>query len=131
MELARRLYECKAQEMYCPQYETWEVYIQDVKNLSLGTANKLVHIYETFVKEYGISEQKIAEIGGWSVVSEIMPMVKDQKSAEEWLEKARILHRKDLRKEVQEAKSGVSMITCQHLDVILIKKCKACGDTFL
>jgi len=60
-----------------------------------------ISIYETFVIQYGYTEEQIADID-YTKLKDITTLVKENPdSADEWLEKARVLRRIDLRKEIR------------------------------
>jgi len=129
LEFGKQLKTCRDDTVFSPEYETFPAFLQEMK-LTQGTASKLINIYEKFVVEYDIPQKRLAEAGGWSVVAEILPIVNNKKEAKEWVEKAVRLRRKDLRKEVKEKKTGVSMANCKHEDTYLIEICRTCSDSW-
>lgn len=129
IEFGKQLKTCRDDTIFDPEYDTFPAFLQEMK-LTQGTASKLINIYEKFVVEYGIPIEKLAQAGGWSVVAEILPVVANKAKAKEWVEKAIKMRRKDLRKEVKEEKTGVSMASCLHKDFYLLQICRVCGDSF-
>lgn len=129
LELFSRLKEIRDKELYKGRWENFEDFLQDPQmGLDKGTASKMITIHERFIIEYKISPAKIANVGGWSKIAEILPVVKNKKSAEEWIEKATSLSKSDLRKEVKEEKTGMDMSKCKHKNYYIVKICRDCGD---
>lgn len=129
LEFGKQLKTCRDDEVYDPEYDTFPAFLQEIK-LTQSKASKLINIYEKFVVEYGIPIEKLAQAGGWSVVAEILPVVTNKAKAKEWVEKAIKMRRKDLRKEVKEENTGVSMADCTHTDTYLIEVCRICSDSW-
>lgn len=127
LTLGEHLYNIKRDEMFLPQWSSWDEYVTEIK-MSLNMANKLIQIYETFILEYKFAPEDITTAGGWTVVAEILPVIENRDDAENWLNMASELTRDDLRKEVKEAKSGVEMATCAHADTYIIRICRCCGN---
>ncbi len=129
LEFAGQLKEIRDRELYKGRWDSFEDFIADpTMALDKGTASKMITIFERFILEYKISNFKIAQVGGWSKVAEILPVVKDKKSAEQWLSNATSLSKSDLRKEVKEEKTGIQMSKCKHEDYYIVKICRRCGD---
>lgn len=115
--------------LYEGRWDNFEDFLQDPQmSLDKGTASKMITIYEKFVLEYKMSPARIANAGGWSKIAEVLPAVKDKKSAEDWIDKCSSLSKSDLRKEVREEKTGIKMSDCLHKDFYLVKICRKCGD---
>jgi len=129
LDFAKGLQECRDQERYKPLHEDFSDFLEELK-LSSGKASKLINIYQKFVIEYGIPKEELAQLGGWSVIAEVLPVVKDKKTALDWVEKAKLLRRGDLRKEVKEEKTGIPMGKCTHKDTYMVEICRGCGDSW-
>lgn len=129
IDLCGRLKEIRDNGMWKGRWDSFEDFLHDPQmGLDKGTASKMITIHERFVIEYKMSPERIANAGGWSKVAEILPAVKDKKSAEEWLSNAASLSKSDLRKEVKENQTGIKMSDCEHKDFYLVKICRKCGD---
>lgn len=130
LQLGQRLGRIVIEKMYEPNYETFDEFLEEIK-LSRATASKLINVYSKFIFEFKIRPQLLAEAGGWSKVAEILPFAENKSQAEAWLQKAKHITQSDLRKEIKEAKTGISMAGCKHVDceVITFRKCRTCGDT--
>jgi hypothetical protein len=126
LTFANLLYSIKRDRLYEAEYEAWWVFLQDLR-ISESTASKLLRIYEVFIKQYQIDPEKIAQGGGYSNLYETIRFVTDKKSAEEWVEKASVLSRSDLRKELKEKETGKSMQECKHPKTFLVRVCEDCG----
>ncbi len=129
IELCGRLKDIRDKEMYKGRWENFEDFLQDpALGMDKSTASRMITIHEKLILEYEIEPKKIAEAGGWTKVSELLPVVSDKQSAEEWLEKASTLSQADLRKEVKEERGGGKGIDCKHPNTyqITIRICREC-----
>lgn len=130
IELAGQLKEIRDKGLYQGRWDSFEDFLTDpTMGMDKGTASKMITIFEKFILDYHIHESKIAQVGGWSKVAEILPAVKDKKSAEDWLEKAASLSKADLRKEINEEKNPES-IGCKHKNSykVVMCCCRDCGN---
>lgn len=129
LELAGQLKEIRDQALYRGRWESFEDFLNDPEMaMDKSTASKMITIHERFILEYKIQPQKIANVGGWSKVAELLPVVKNKESAEEWLDKATVLSQADLRKEVKGENRGDG-IDCKHKNnyQITLSVCRDCG----
>lgn len=131
LELGKRLMKIRDEELYAPNWENFGGYIEEMK-VSESAASRLITIYAKFVLEFKIAPAQVALAGGWATVSELIPLLKEgtKKEAESWLNKASTLTKSDLRKEVNEARSGIEMKDCKHAETLLFKRCLVCKDTW-
>lgn len=114
IELCSRLKDIRDNGLYESRWDNFEDFLQDPQmGLDKATASKMITIHEKFIIEYKMEPARIANVGGWSKVAEIFPVVKDKESADEWIDKAASLSKSDLRKEVKEMKNPDS-ISCKH-----------------
>ena len=130
LEFAGQLKEIRDKGLYEGRWESFEDFLADpAMGMDKGTASKMITIHERFILEYKIQPIKIANVGGWSKVAEILPAVKDKKSAEKWLEEAASLSKADLRKQVNEERHPES-IDCKHPDSykVIMCCCRQCGN---
>jgi|ETNvirnome_2_300_1030623.scaffolds.fasta_scaffold06717_5 hypothetical protein len=126
LELGHRLWEIRQKELYKPNYETFDEFTLELK-MSRATVSKLVNIYETFVKQFGVPQKLLVGAGGWSVVAEVLPLATTKPKAITWLEKAGTLTRADLRKDILVAKGGKDIDDCDHdEDYLILKICRKC-----
>lgn len=115
-------------ELYKGRWESFEDFLQDPQmGLDKASASKMITIHEKFIIEYKMSPARIANAGGWSKIAEVLPAVKNKKSAEEWVDKCSSLSKSDLRKEVKEHATGIKMSECLHSDFYTVKICRGCG----
>ena len=126
LELGARLQEIRDKALYADQWEDFASYLMEFKNLSEASASKLINIYQRFVIEYGVPRKLIGE-AGWTSLAETLPIVKNKKDAMDWVERAILLTRTDLRREIKEAKTGKLMAQCDHKKYYLLKVCEDCG----
>lgn len=114
LELCGRLKEIRDNKLYEGRWDNFEDFLIDPQmGLDKGSASKMITIHEKFIIEYKMSPEQIARVGGWSKVAEILPGVKNKKSAEVWMDKAAALSKADLRREIKEEKNPDS-IDCKH-----------------
>lgn len=122
-----RLKKIRDENLFQPQYGSFVEYLWEMR-MSEPTASRLINIYEKFIVEYQISPAKVAEAGGWSSLAETLPVVHSREDAEHWLERALVLTKEDLRKEIKEKRTGKLMELCDHSDSYTIKVCRLCGE---
>lgn len=128
IDLCARLKNIRDNEMYLGRWDSFEDFLNDPEMaMDKGTASKMITIQEKLVIEYDIDPKKIVGAGGWSKVAELLPVIEDKKSAEEWLEKAAVLSKADLRKEVKEGKTDGG-ISCKHKNSykVVMVVCRNC-----
>ena len=125
--LGEALYKIREQGLYKSQWETFDEYTMELKGFSPASISKLINIYRKFVLEYKIPIQKLSQVRGWTLLADTLPHVHDSHSANEWVEKAVVLGRRDLNREIQEQKSGKPQLKCKHAETYLIRVCKECG----
>lgn len=126
--LGESLWKIREERMWEGQWTSFGEFLMEMK-MSEPTASKLINIWAKFVMEFGINPFLVVEAGGWGNVAEILPVVKDKLSAEEWLGKAKVLTREDLRTEIRIAKGGTPPEDCSHGDSYTIKVCRTCGTS--
>lgn len=127
IEFAGQLKTIRDKALYQGRWDSFEDFLADpAMAMDKGTASKMITIHERFVLEYKVPLSKIAQVGGWSKVAEILPAVKDKKSAEKWLSEAASLSKSDLRKQIQEEKDPDS-IECKHKKITKVVMC-TCGE---
>lgn len=130
IEFAGQLKEIRDKGLYQGRWDSFEDFLNDpAMGMDKGTASKMITIFERFILEYHIHQSKIANVGGWSKVAEILPAVKDKKSAEKWLEEAASLSKADLRKQVKEQNDGEG-IDCKHKNSykVIMSCCRNCNN---
>lgn len=126
--LAERLAKIRDEQMYAPEYESFPEFLNEM-DLSEATASKLINIWNRLVLEYGIPKERLLEAGSWSSVSEILPYVKDKKTAENLLDKMTGLLPSDKRKVIRELRTGINQDDCKHGDWndVHFRECGKCG----
>lgn len=131
LELAGRLCKIEDEKMYEPNYETFADFLEEI-HITPSVASRMKTIWRKFVLEYDIKPVKIAEAGGWDKVYSIVKISGSKQQAEDWLHKINHLNRADLRKEIKELETGVTMSECKHIhtEAITFHKCLDCGDTW-
>jgi len=124
--LGEHLKAIRDDKKYLPSWETFADYLQEMK-MSEATASKLISIYEKFILQFGYTPLQIVHAGGWSTVSEILPMIKTAEDAKQWLFDAEHLTRSDLRIKITEARTGKPQEACKHADSYALNVCRTCG----
>ena len=125
--LGKMLHEIKEKRMYEAGWESWDEYEMEFK-LAPSTLSKLMKVYQRFVVEFEIPPREIADVGGWTLVSDILPVVKSKQDAVKWLKVAENSTRSDLKKTLKEAKTGVDMNNCSHKNTYTVEICRDCGE---
>lgn len=125
--LGEHLLSIRNKHLYQPHFSSWTEFLWEMK-LSENVAKKLIQIYSVFIIQFGFKPEKIAEAGGWSVLQDILPMIKSKEDASKWLELAGAQTRSDLRKEIKESKTGIIMSSCKHKDTYVVEVCRDCGE---
>lgn len=124
--LGEQLSKIKNEGLWETAWTSWSEYVKELK-MSENHVNKLIQIFEKLVLGLKVPKDQIANAGGWSIVSDLLPIIESKKDAEEWLEKAATLTREDLRSEMKEQKTGVLMHACKHKNIYTIVVCRDCG----
>ncbi len=128
LELCARLKDIRDKEMYLGRWDNFEDFLADPQmGMDKSTASRMITIHEKLILEYEVNPEKIIRAGGWSKVSELLPVITDKKSAEEWLSNASILSQKDLRKEIK-GRDLEGSISCKHKNEykVVMTCCKDC-----
>ncbi len=126
--LGEYLYNIRNQNLFLPQWNSFNEYCMEFKSLSQASISKLVNIYGKLIVDYEIPIEKVAALGGWSNIAEALPVINSKEDAEEWVEKAGVLSRVDLRNEITEKRTGMDMRNCEHSDWYEIRVCRTCHD---
>lgn len=123
LELAEHLTNIRNNNLWQSQWQTWEEFLVEL-DWSPATASKLISVHERYVLQYNIAPAKLVKTS-WSNLYELLPLVTSQETAEEYVHKASVLRREDLREERREALHGV----CNHEDEfeVHIWQCRCCG----
>lgn len=129
INMAEMLYNIRQEKLFEPFWSSWSEFCMEFKDLSEGTISKIISIYEFFVLKHGFTPKQLAEAGGWSKLYEVLRVAQNgsRKEVKEWIGKCATLTQKDLREEVLEAKTGVSIMKCGHEDTYIIRVCRKCG----
>jgi hypothetical protein len=125
--LGKALYEIREKNLYRPQWESFEEYCMELRGFSSASISKLINIYRVFVLEYQIPVKEVSQ-AGWTLLAETLPHVHDNQSAKLWVDRATLLTRTDLVRELKEQKSGKSQSKCKHAEVYMIRVCRDCGE---
>ena len=120
MELAKRLKKIRDQEMYLPAWESWSLYLEDIK-VKDSVASRMITAYEKWVLEGGFSAKEVAPIG-WSTLYDARHHV-----SREVLDNLILKEGKGTRDYILELNSGVSMENCRH-DYYKLEVCRRCGE---
>lgn len=128
LTLGEYLFNIRENNLFSPQWDSFNEFCMEFRSLSQASISKLANIYKRFVLDYGISTDKLVGTGGWAALAEIIPLANTPESAEEWIEKATVLSRDDLRKEITERRTGRSMQHCDHPNNYTVRICRECHD---
>ncbi len=128
--LCARLQNIKEGGLYEANYGSWELFLEEVR-INKRQAEAMIKIYQKFVIELGISEEKVALAGGWTVAETILPIATNKEEAEEALDYASHALRKDVRLYVQDKLHGGyehQKPICNHEDYYTVIICRCCGE---
>lgn len=108
-------------------YETWQSYLaQPEIGLSVSEANRLIQIYDTFVRRFGFEEEHIATVPIKNL-HYLLPIAKDMEDREEvggLLDDAASLSQRDFKERLQDYKNDDGVRTYQY---IIMQKCLETG----
>ncbi len=127
LALAERYYRIHALKLYEPFWSSFEEYCMEIKNRNYKTVMKLIDIHAQMVVKYKIPLKDIASAGGWSVIAEMLPVIKNKEDATKWLKRAREVPREHLRQDVRETRKGIPIGECAHKSTVMIRVCNDCG----
>lgn len=122
VHLGQLLYEIKENRHYEAGFDSWGTFLMEMR-MSQAVASKLMTIYKTLVLEYKVEPAKIAQAGGYSVVYELMPLMTDKKSANEWIKKAASMTRLAIKQEKAEAMGEQEPKVCEHDFCTMCREC--------
>lgn len=125
LELGARLLKIRDSEMYFPSYQNFPEFLLEMR-MSEGNASKLISVYQKFVLNFGISEEKLIAVGSWSTLYEIGKHATSREHAEELVEGAKHQTRDDTIKLLKGDDAKVA--ACRHSDTYLLRVCRGCGD---
>lgn len=124
--LAERLHRISKQKLYKPTYEHFYEYCDEIE-MREDTASRLVNIYETFVLQHKMPIEEIKEVD-YSKLYIIKKVADTKETARHWVEEAKVLTYRDLKKRVAEFTTGVDQMTCSHGNTYLVRCCRECGE---
>lgn len=130
VEFGGMLYEIQQNRYFESGWSSWEEFSLELK-ISRSTISRLIRIYEVFILKYDFSPAKIAEVGGYTILAELLPEIEEntlKSDVEGWVNAMVGLTREDARKTVTERKVGVKEEDCVHDDTYVIKICRICGE---
>lgn len=126
LQMGERFYRIKEKRLYEGQWDSWQEYCMEFRDLSQGSISKMMSVYETFVLRYKFSTKKLAKAGGWTKLYATIAFIKSKKDAVEWLENSATMTRLHLEQTLTMAKTGISMDDCKHPDKVTIEYCPHC-----
>lgn len=101
IEAASALYDCREQEVWKEQYESWADFLE-VLGLSQSAGSKMLSSYEHFVIEGGVSHAKLATVE----LEKAYLAIELTGTAHEQIEKASLLSRAELKEQKVFEKTG-------------------------
>lgn len=137
VSMGKLLYELKSNDSYLQAVgegiETWQSYLaQPEIGLSVGEANRLIQIYETFVLKFGIEEGYLASVPVKNL-HYLLPMAKYMDEVSEngeehpihaLLADAAHLSQRDFRERVRDLQNDDGVRTYEY---IIMRKCRETG----
>jgi len=117
-KLAKCLYAVHKDQLYSKWgFASFKDYMEKEIKLSVRTGERLISVYkmlESKIKDEGL-KKKMLKLG-WTALHELKPVIKDEKTAEEWLGKAEQLSVEKLKSEVR-TKIGKEWKTTYRLNL--------------
>lgn len=114
LAIGERLHQIRMRELYKPFWSSFEEYCMEFK-WEGSTASRLINIYKKFVLEYHIAPAELVATGGWTVLAEVLPVVKNKEDAVKWVRATQELSRADVRREIATAKRALPEdLRCRH-----------------
>ena len=127
LTLGRELEKIYRERKWESGWGSFEEYLVDMR-MSLSTASKLRRIWSLFIEQHRVEPMRLAAVGGWSVVAEVLPRIRESKDVERYV---CILEnhptKTDLRRTLHEESSGVDMQKCRHANVYYLRICEDCN----
>lgn len=118
------LYKIRTEKLWQQAYESYDDFLMELR-MSKGTASKLAKIYKVFVLDANLPTEEVAR-ASWSTLGAILPHITPSNAAE-WLNKAILLSRTDILRELKEQETGIPMTDCKHEKTHTIAICDDCG----
>jgi hypothetical protein len=110
LSFAAKLYRAKTERLYEAGWTSWEEYVEEFKfRNSKTTVHNLFRIHEEYVVRFGFSPKQLAEAGGWTCISETLPLIGEEttrRQAEEFLDLSKVQTRNHLRTTVKDIRRG-------------------------
>ena len=127
LNLAERMKAIRDQGLFAPKWDNFEDFCLEVNEFSMSMISRLINIHEKFVLSAGIKEEALSA-AGWTKLAMTLPYVRTNDEAVHWAEKASLLSKSDLRKEIAELKTGKKISECKHEESYLLRVCPECKD---
>jgi hypothetical protein len=129
LELGSMLHTIKDERLYEAGWESWEEYSMELK-MSQSAISRMLRIYEVFILQYHVPVKQLADAGGWTVLSELLPAIKEDTTRDrvkELVEIASGQTRTDLQRTMKEVKGGE---VCRHkkTHILTLEICDDCGE---
>lgn len=128
LTLGQYLFNIRENNLFSPQWDSFNEFCMEFRSLSQASISKLANIYKKFILDYEMPAEKLVATGGWASLAEIVPLITSKETCEEWVDKATVLSRDDLRKEITEKRTGKDMRDCAHENYYTVKICRECHD---
>ena len=119
--LGERLAKIRSERLWESNWDSWAEYLMEMK-VTESTASRLISVYDKYVIEYKISEEKLANVG-WSNLYEMIPLLKDKGSADEMIDKTSLMRKEDIREEIRSARHEAHEHEWTDLHLRICKKC--------
>ena len=106
--------------------DTWQHFVKQPEiGLTVGEANKLIDIYQTYIEDLGYSEEQLSSIS-FKNLKILLPIIKEGvQNHEELIDKARTLSDKDLKDALIETEESLVEVPRTYKYVVM----KICKET--
>ena len=125
LQLGQRLLKIRNDQLFLATHSSFVEFLWDLK-ITESTASKMINIYDHFVLELGVTEQKVLDAGGWTTAYKLKDLATTKSEAEEVLSLAATWSPKDLDAYIKEKKTGIEQGKCSHAETIDFRYCKVC-----
>ncbi len=123
LELGSRLYEIYWNQLFLPAWDTWSDFLEEVK-MSSARASRLIGIYKKLILDFKIEPKKLAEMGGWSNISDILPYAENKEQTLKLIEELEPMRRQDRRDTLRQREKGEHEHEWHEIHV---RQCSICG----
>lgn len=130
LELGAMLYRIKEERLFEAGWESWDEYAMEFR-MSQAAISRMLRIYEVFQLRFKLAPKLLASAGGWTVLGDLLPSIKEDTTRErvlELIDLAGLQTRVHLQQTLKEIKRGG--VPCKHKNTheLHLMVCEDCGE---